>query len=86
MIEIKEDVKVGDIVLEAGDKIKVLKEGVYQDILINVQILNTVGRTSLIALRTDESDYWGVITDTELNTIQNSYGAASAIFAQMNGR
>ncbi len=26
MIEIKEDVKIGDIILEAGDKIKVLKE------------------------------------------------------------
>lgn len=28
MIKIKEDTKIGDIILEAGDKIRILKEGV----------------------------------------------------------
>lgn len=60
MIEVKEDVKIGDIILEAGDKIKVLKEDWATDILQN---MTTIGHDSknvveLIELIEDAFSMW----------------------------
>jgi len=59
VIEIKEDVQIGDIILESGDKITVLKEmETADDILINITEPNGENSIDLIKSIGEAFDFW----------------------------